>query len=59
MRSGSVLLVFSSVLSRNQGTNVAQVKNYLASWLLSADTAAIARARKAIGRRFYDDGGFV
>jgi hypothetical protein len=56
---GSVLFVFSSVLSRSQRTNVAQVKNYLASWLLSADTATNARASKAIGRRFYDDGVFV
>jgi len=52
---GSVRLVVSSVLSRSQTTNVAQVKNYLASWLLSADTATNARASKAIRRRFYDD----
>jgi hypothetical protein len=56
---GSVLFVFSPVLSRSQRTNVAQVKIYLASWLLSADTATNARASKAIGGRFYDEGIFV
>jgi len=35
------------------------VKNYLASWLLSADTATNARASKAIGGRFYDDGFLI
>jgi hypothetical protein len=53
---GSVLFVFSPVLSRSQRTNVAQSKDYSASWLLSADTATNRRASKAIGGRFYDAG---
>jgi hypothetical protein len=56
---GSVLFVFSLVLSRNQKTNVAQEKIYLASWLLSADNTTNARPRKAIGGRFYDEKTFV
>ena len=31
------------------------MKSYLASWLLSAETATNMRASKAIGGRFYDD----
>jgi hypothetical protein len=49
---GSVLFVFSPVLECCAG------KIYLASWLLSADTATNARASKAIGGRFYDRGDF-
>src|SRR6185437_4291616 len=46
---------FSCFLSRSQRTSVARVKNYLASWPLSADSATDARASKAIGGRFYDE----
>jgi hypothetical protein len=56
---GDVLFVFSPVLSRSQRTNVAQPKDYSASWLLSADTATKARASKAIAGRFYDAGVLV
>jgi hypothetical protein len=35
------------------------VEIYLASWLLSADTATNARASKAIDGRFYDDAFFI
>jgi hypothetical protein len=58
-RAGKRAVCLLLVLSRNQKTKVAQEKIYLASWLLSADTATNARATKAIGGRFYDQKAFV
>jgi hypothetical protein len=54
-----LLLCFLKTPKNGTLPQCAQVKIHLASWLLSADTATNARASKAIGRRFYDDGVFV
>jgi len=53
------LLLCSLKKPKNERCPKAQVKNCLASWLLSADNTTNARRSKAIGRRFYDDGACV